>query len=120
MVEQTDSRNPWSLLRGHHHYWPGRSDHVTAPRQNTSAALGLIISLAGTCAARGSDLQPPGRTAEIVGISDQSMRRWREQYEGYGQNGLLDCREASRPQGGIGPNAHLYLSKTVKGDTGLS
>jgi len=48
------------------------------------------------------------------------MRRWREQYEGYGQNGLLDCREASRPQGGIGPNAHLYLSKTVKGDTGLS
>jgi hypothetical protein len=38
---------------------PGRSDHVTAPQQKTSAALCLIISLAGVCAARGPDLPPP-------------------------------------------------------------
>jgi hypothetical protein len=29
---------------------------------------------------------------EIIGISDRSMRRWREQYEEYGHDGLLDRR----------------------------
>jgi len=30
--------------------------------------------------------------AEIIGISDRSMRRWRERYEEYGYDGLFDRR----------------------------
>ncbi len=32
------------------------------------------------------------QAAEIIGISDRSMRRWRERYEQYGFDGLLDRR----------------------------
>jgi len=58
--------------------------------------------------------------AEVVGISDRQIRRWERWHEKYGYDGLLDRREASQPQGGTGPNGHLNLSRTVKGDTGLS
>jgi transposase len=32
------------------------------------------------------------QVAEIIGISDRSMRRWRERYEQHGFEGLLDRR----------------------------
>jgi len=32
------------------------------------------------------------QAAEIIGISDRQMRRWRERYEGFGVRGLLDRR----------------------------
>ena len=32
------------------------------------------------------------QAAEIIGISDRSMRRWRERYEGFGYDGLFDRR----------------------------
>ena len=32
------------------------------------------------------------QAAEIVGISDRSMRRWRERYEEFGYGGLFDRR----------------------------
>src|SRR3974390_531300 len=32
------------------------------------------------------------QAAEIIGISDRSMRRWRERYEAHGYDGLLDRR----------------------------
>jgi len=37
-----------------------------------------------------------GQAAEIIGISDRSMRRWRQRYEGYGYDGLYD-RRLKRP-----------------------
>jgi transposase len=37
------------------------------------------------------------QAAEIIGISDRSMRRWKQRYEEYGYDGLLDrrCRKPS-------------------------
>ena len=32
------------------------------------------------------------QAAEIIGISDRQMRRWRERYEQYGYDGLYDRR----------------------------
>ncbi len=32
------------------------------------------------------------QAAEIIGISDRSIRRWRERYEEHGYDGLLDRR----------------------------
>jgi len=32
------------------------------------------------------------QAAEIIGISDRSMRRWKERYEEHGYDGLLDRR----------------------------
>jgi hypothetical protein len=32
------------------------------------------------------------QAAEIIGISDRQMRRWRERYEGFGFRGLFDRR----------------------------
>ena len=32
------------------------------------------------------------QAAEILGISDRSMRRWRERYQKHGYDGLLDRR----------------------------
>ena len=32
------------------------------------------------------------QAAEIIGISDRSMRRWRERYEEHGYDGLFDRR----------------------------
>ena len=32
------------------------------------------------------------QAAEIIGISDRQMRRWRERYERYGYDGLYDRR----------------------------
>ena len=34
------------------------------------------------------------QAAEILGLSDRSMRRWRERYEEFGYDGLLDRRQA--------------------------
>ena len=39
------------------------------------------------------------QAAEILGISDRHMRRWRERYEEEGYNGLLD-RRWGKPSGG--------------------
>lgn len=36
------------------------------------------------------------QAAEIIGISDRSMRRWRERYEQHGYDGLID-RRRGRP-----------------------
>ena len=36
------------------------------------------------------------RAAEIIGISDRSMRRWKRRYEEHGYDGLLD-RRTGRP-----------------------
>ncbi|MHB1699522.1 MAG: helix-turn-helix domain-containing protein [Acidobacteriaceae bacterium] len=38
------------------------------------------------------------QAAEILGISDRSMRRWRERYEEHGYDGLMD-RRRGRPSG---------------------
>src|SRR5208282_3429094 len=35
------------------------------------------------------------QAAEIIGISDRSMRRWRERYEQHGYDGLLDRRRGA-------------------------
>jgi transposase len=32
------------------------------------------------------------QAAEIIGISDRSMRRWKQRYEEHGYDGLLDLR----------------------------
>src|SRR5215472_992765 len=37
------------------------------------------------------------QAAEIIGISDRSMRRWRERYEQFGFDGLLDRRRCREP-----------------------
>jgi transposase len=36
------------------------------------------------------------QAAEIIGISDRSMRRWRQRYEEHGYDGLLAGGEGSR------------------------
>src|SRR5436305_12358252 len=33
------------------------------------------------------------QAAEIIGLSDRSMRRWRERYEEFGYDGLFDRRQ---------------------------
>src|SRR2546421_7499964 len=45
------------------------------------------------------------QAAEIVGISDRWMRRWRERYQEVGYDGLFDKRrgEASPRRGSVGP-----------------
>jgi transposase len=35
------------------------------------------------------------QAAQIIGISDRSMRRWRERYEQHGHDGLLDRRRGA-------------------------
>src|SRR2546425_8484390 len=44
------------------------------------------------------------QAAEIVGISDRWMRRWRERYQEFGYDGLFDKRrgEASPRRGSVG------------------
>ncbi len=44
--------------------------------------------------------------AEILGISDRSMRRWRERYEEHGYDGLMD-RRRGRPSGKRVPVAEV-------------
>ena len=40
------------------------------------------------------------QAAEIIGISDRQMRRWRERYQEFGIRGLYDRRRGShRPSG---------------------
>src|SRR5712691_1125930 len=34
-----------------------------------------------------------GQAAEIIGISDRQMRRWRERYQEFGYDGLFDRRQ---------------------------
>jgi transposase len=38
------------------------------------------------------------QAAEIIGISDRQMRRWRERYEEYGYDGLFDRRRGRRSE----------------------
>jgi len=44
------------------------------------------------------------QAAEILGISDRHMRRWRERYQQFGFGGLLDRR-----RGGLAPSAWRWL-----------
>ena len=46
------------------------------------------------------------QAAEIIGISDRSMRRWRERYEAQGYDGLMD-RRRGRPSGRRVPLAQV-------------
>src|ERR1700758_1301898 len=46
------------------------------------------------------------QAAEIIGISDRSMRRWRERYEAHGYDGLID-RRRGRPSGRRVPLAQV-------------
>ena len=41
------------------------------------------------------------QAAEVIGISDRQMRRWRRRYEKFGYDGLWDrrCRPAARAAG---------------------
>jgi transposase len=41
------------------------------------------------------------QAAEIIGISDRSMRRWRERYEEHGYDGLLDRRRGKPSPKGV-------------------
>jgi len=41
------------------------------------------------------------QAAEIIGISDRHMRRWRERYEEFGYDGLFDRRRGSLLRGGF-------------------
>jgi transposase len=56
------------------------------------------------------------QAAEIIGISDRSMRRWRQRYEDHGYDGLFD-RRSQRPSPKCVPLAtvekvlHLYREK---------
>ena len=45
-----------------------------------------------------------GQAAEIIGISDRQMRRWRERYEEHGYDGLMD-RRRGMPSGKLVPLA---------------
>jgi hypothetical protein len=38
--------------------------------------------------------------AEIIGVTDRTIRRWRKQYEEHGYSGLWDYRKRSRAQSG--------------------
>ena len=40
------------------------------------------------------------QAAEIIGLSDRSMRRWRQRYEEYGYDGLLDRRRGKPSRDG--------------------
>src|SRR2546428_1131214 len=44
------------------------------------------------------------QAAEILGLSDRSMRRWRERYEEFGYDGLVD-RRPGQPSPKRGPAA---------------
>jgi len=46
------------------------------------------------------------QAAEIIGISDRSMRRWRERYEEHGYDGLMD-RRRGKPSGRRVPLAQV-------------
>jgi transposase len=46
------------------------------------------------------------QAAEILGISDRSMRRWRERYEAHGYDGLMD-RRRGKPSGKRVPLAQV-------------
>ncbi len=46
------------------------------------------------------------QAAEIIGISDRSMRRWRERYEAHGYDGLID-RRRGKPSGRRVPLAQV-------------
>src|SRR5437763_14341760 len=56
------------------------------------------------------------QAAEIIGISDRHMRRWRERYEEFGYDGLFDRRRgkpSSRrvPVALVGPVMALYRDR---------
>jgi transposase len=41
------------------------------------------------------------QAAEIIGISDRQMRRWRERYEEHGYDGLMDRRRGVPSSGNV-------------------
>src|SRR5215469_18501454 len=60
------------------------------------------------------------QAAEIIGISDRSMRRWRERYEQFGFDGLLDrrhCRPSEKrvPLAVVEQVLGLYRDRIIEG-----
>src|SRR2546423_8320675 len=58
------------------------------------------------------------QAAEIIGISDRHMRRWRERYEEFGYDGLFDRRRGRPspkrvPLGQVGPVLGLDRDRYV-------
>src|SRR5216684_1578500 len=57
------------------------------------------------------------QAAEIIGISDRQMRRWRERYEEFGYDGLFDRRQGKpspkRGAGGSGGASAGTLPRSV-------
>src|ERR1700686_1520972 len=56
------------------------------------------------------------QAAEILGISDRHMRRWRERYEEFGYDGLFDRRRGKPspkrvPLAGVGEGLGLYRER---------
>ncbi len=54
--------------------------------------------------------------AEIIGVSDRTIRRWREQYQRHGYDGLYDCRKGQpspkkMPVETLEQVLHLYKEK---------
>src|ERR1700680_1191784 len=50
------------------------------------------------------------QAAEIIGISDRHMRRWRERYEEFGYDGLFDrrCCKPSPRRGPVAPVGQVF------------
>src|SRR2546426_956740 len=57
------------------------------------------------------------QAAEIIGISDRQMRRWRERYEEFGYDGLFDRRQG-KPSPKRVPAARQALAETGAGGAG--
>ena len=59
------------------------------------------------------------QAAEIIGLSDRSMRRWRQRYEEHGYDGLLDRRRGKpspkRCSPGAGGRGAAAVSGEVRG-----
>jgi Helix-turn-helix domain len=61
-----------------------------------------------------------GQTAEILGISDRGMRRWRQRYEEHDYDGLFDRRGASRVRSGCRWSKPRKCCSPIERNTGLA
>jgi hypothetical protein len=50
------------------------------------------------------------QAAEIIGISDRQMRRWRERYEEFGFRGLFDRRQGKPSPNRVRVEGERYLT----------
>ena len=54
-----------------------------------------------------------GEAAEIIGVSDRTMRRWRQRYEKHGYDGLYDYRRRQ-------PSPKKPARQILKSETGAN